>query len=186
MRKLIVWMLIALCLGACTSTLPTTSEAVVGNARPVTARNLQIVAGQTLYVPAYSEIFSGVGDQTIQMGVTLTIHNTDLAKPIIVKTVQYYNTDGELVRDYVDEPVEVAPLATIGFIIPENDLSGGWGANFIVEWGAEEAVHEPIVEAIMVSTKGAQGISFISPGRILSETVGIETELVPDATPNNP
>ncbi len=183
MSRNFVWLVIALCLGACTNTLPAASQAVVGNARPITARNLQIVAGQTLYVPAYSEIFSGVADQTIQMGVTLTIHNTDLAKPIIVKTVRYYNTDGQLIRDYVEEAVEVAPLATIGFIIPENDLSGGWGANFIVEWGAEEAVYEPIVEAIMVSTKGAQGISFISQGRILTET--ITTEL-PPATPTNP
>lgn len=170
MGKRFAWMVIAIVMSACTNTTPTPSQTLVGNPHPVTARNLQLVTGQMLYVPAYSQVFSGLGNDTIKLGVTLTIHNTDLDKPIIVHAVRYYNTDGALVRNYVEEAVQLSPLATIGFVIPENDFTGGWGANFIVEWGAEEPVHEPIVEAVMVGTAGSQGISFISEGRILSET----------------
>jgi hypothetical protein len=79
------------------------------------------------------------------------------------------NTNGQQVRDYVSEPVALAPLATTGFIVEDRDDTGGWGANFIVRWGAEQPVYEPVVEAIMISTQGTQGISLISPGRILAQ-----------------
>ena len=78
-----------------------------------------------------------------------------------------------LVRDFVTETLELAPLATTGFLVPDDATSGGWGANFIVEWAAEEPVHEPVIEALMVSTAGTQGLSLISPGRVLSQT-GLE------------
>jgi hypothetical protein len=176
MQKTTIIALIGLLLlvAACTTTSP---SPVAGTLRPVTNDNLQIVTGQILYVPAYSVVFSGTSESTKRLAVTLTIHNTDFEHPIIVQSVRYYNTDGEFLSDYVQEPVEVAPLATIGFIVPDDDITGGWGANFIVEWGAEQAVYEPIVEAVMISSGGTtQGVSMISPGRVLSETL-------PEATP---
>ena len=146
--------------------------------QPVTARNLQIVTGQTIYVPAYSEIFYGTSTRTVQLAVTLAIHNTDVDSPIIIQSVRYYDTDGSLLREYVNEPVEISPLATTGFVVESEDTSGGWGANFIVEWGAEEPVYEPVVEAVMIST-GGNGISMISTGRVVSQTRA-EDGAVPD------
>lgn len=144
--------------------------------QPVRAADLRIVTGQTVYVPAYSEVIYGRPDLNMELAVTLAVHNTDLDTPIIIQSVRYYDTDGNLIRDYVTEPVEVSPLATTGFLVQDTDRSGGWGANFIVEWGAEEPVYEPIVEAIMVSTRGTQGISMISLGRVISQ-------ILPSATP---
>jgi hypothetical protein len=46
-------------------------------------------------------------------------------------------------------------------------VGGGVGANFIVEWIAEKEVSEPVVEAVMISAASNQGISFVSPGRII-------------------
>ena len=74
------------------------------------------------------------------------------------------------VQQYVPEPLQIGPMATFGFVVDSADQRGGWGANFLVEWVAEEAVYEPIVEAVMVSTQGTEGISFISPGRIISQS----------------
>jgi hypothetical protein len=142
--------------------------------QPVADRTLHIVTGQTIFVPAYSEIFFGSSNQTMDLTVTLAIHNTDFDNPIIIQSVNFYDTNGLLVQDYVVEAQELAPLATIGFVVPDSDTSGGWGSNFIVEWGAEQAVHEPVIEAIMVSSQGTHGISIISEGRILSES--FETE----------
>lgn len=139
--------------------------------QPILNGDLQIVTGQTLYVPAYGEVFSGTSSRTTSLAVTLAIHNTDLDTPIIIQSVQYFDTDGHLVRDYVREPVKLAPLATTGFIVEADDIRGGWGANFIVIWGAEEAVYEPIVEAIMVNTSSALGMALISPGRVISQTM---------------
>jgi hypothetical protein len=136
----------------------------------VTARDLQIVTGQIIYVPAYSEIFYNDANRTIRLAVTLAIHNTDLENPIIIQSVRYYNTDGELIREYVDDPIEVPPLATTGFVVEGQDTTGGWGANFIVEWGAETPVYEPVIEAVMISSGSTQGFSITSIGRVLSQT----------------
>lgn len=159
-----------LLLAACQGNSPAQPSTPIGSL-PITARDLQIVTGQTIYVPAYSEIFYGSARQTIELAVTLAIHNTDLDYPIIIQSVEYYDTEGKLVREYVDEPVQVPPLATTGFVVEDTDLSGGWGANFIVIWGAEQPVHEPVIEAIMVSTRGTLGVSLISPGRVVSQTL---------------
>jgi hypothetical protein len=167
--------LMLLLLSACTMSQETSpSSSTTGNLPSVADRNLHIVTGQTIYVPAYSEIFFGSSNQTMELTVTLAIHNTDLDTPIIIQSVRYFDTEGALVQDYVSEAVELAPLATIGFVIPDSDTKGGWGANFIVEWGAEQAVYEPIIEALMVSSQGTHGISMISEGRILSETLAEE------------
>lgn len=164
-------LLFLLFLTACTT--PTTNPITTNtnNTRPVLDRSLHIVTGQTIYVPAYSEIFFGSSSQTMDLTVTLAIHNTDVDSPIIIQSVRFYDTNGALVQDYISEPQELAPLATVGFVIPDSDATGGWGSNFIVEWGAEVAVTEAIVEALMVSSQGTHGISLLSEGRIISETL---------------
>lgn len=146
-----------------------------GSLQPVTGRDLRIVTGQTVYVPAYSEVFLGRG-LSMDLAVTLAIHNTDLDAPIIISSVRYHDTDGNMVREYIDDPVEVPSLATTGFLVEDSDTSGGWGANFIVEWVAEEPVYEPLIEAIMVSTRGTQGISMISLGRVISQVEADDPE----------
>jgi hypothetical protein len=176
MPRLAIAFILLLLLSACTMTQETPSSSTAGNIQPIADRTLHIVTGQTIYVPAYSEVFFGSTNQTMDLTVTLAIHNTDLDTPIIVQSVRYFDTDGALVQDYVADPVELDPLATIGFVIPDSDTTGGWGANFIVEWGAEQAVYEPIIEALMVSSQGTHGISMISEGRILSETLPAEGE----------
>lgn len=131
--------------------------------------DLDITTGQLVFVPAYSEVFYGGRSETLQLATTLAIHNTDTDDPIIVNSVKYFNTDGDLLQELVEQPVQLAPMATAGFVIDSGDTAGGWGANFLVEWGAETPVYEPVIEAIMVSSRGTEGVSFISPGRVISE-----------------
>jgi hypothetical protein len=136
---------------------------------PVDARDLRIVTGQTVFVPAYSELFSGNGDRLRGLNITLAIHNSDPDDTIIIRSVRYYDTDGNLIREYVSSPVQLKPMATTGFRIAEGESSAGWGSNFLIEWGAEKPVFEPVIEAVMVSGAGADGISFISAGRVVSQ-----------------
>lgn len=151
--------------------LPRSSDPIPGAAvQRVNRDALQVVEGQLIYVPAYSEIFFGSSSATRALTVTLAIHNTDPTHGIVVNSVGYYDTEGSLVQQYVPEPLRIGPMATFGFVVDSADQRGGWGANFLVEWVAEEAVYEPIVEAVMVSTQGTEGISFISPGRIISQS----------------
>ena len=136
---------------------------------PVASGDLKIVTGQRLYVPAYSEVYSAGEDQTWDMTVTLSIRNTNPDKPILIGSVQYFDTNGQLVTDYVESPLQLAPMATTEYVIPRTDDQGGTGANFIVAWGAEEPVFEPVVEAVMISAAGTQGLSLLSPARVLEE-----------------
>src|SRR6476469_3848218 len=130
----------------------------------------KVVMGQTVYVPIYSHIYHyNSQDQVMNLSATLSIRNTDLTNSIIITSVRYYNTDGKLIRQDIKSPVELNPLASTDFFIAADDTSGGSGANFIVEWVAEKTVYEPVIEAVMISTSSSQGISFVSPAKVLKQ-----------------
>jgi hypothetical protein len=130
-------------------------------------KNFQIAMGQTIYVPVYSHIYHYNRQQIFNLAATLSIRNTDLEKPIIITSVLYYNSEGKLIKKYLERPIQLDALASTDFFINKNDTSGGLGANFIVEWVASKEVSEPIVEAIMIGTDFQQGISFTSPGKVI-------------------
>ncbi|MBD2094243.1 DUF3124 domain-containing protein [Trichocoleus sp. FACHB-591] len=129
-----------------------------------------IVMGQTVYVPIYSHIYHhNSQDRVMNLSATLSVRNTDSSDPIILTSVKYYDTDGQLMRQDIERPVALKPLASTSFFVAADDTSGGSGANFVVEWVAEKTVSEPVIEAVMINTSGGQGISFISPGKVVEQ-----------------
>ncbi|MEP0854333.1 DUF3124 domain-containing protein [Funiculus sociatus GB1-A4] len=130
-------------------------------------KNFKIVRGQTVYVPAYSYIYHYDRQETYNLTATLSIRNTDLTNPIIITSVRYNNSAGNLVRKYLERPTQLAALASTNFVVDSSDNSGGLGANFIVEWVAQTEVAQPIIEAIMIGSSLQQGISWISPGKVI-------------------
>lgn len=138
--------------------------------RTVTLDKTKVVMGQTVYVPIYSHIYHyNSQDNVMNLSATLSIRNTDLTNSIIITSVRYYDTDGKLIKQDIKSPVELRPLASTDFFIAAEDTSGGSGANFIVEWVAEKTVYEPVIEAVMISTSSSQGISFVSPAKVLKQ-----------------
>jgi hypothetical protein len=127
---------------------------------------MSFVAGRTVYVPAYSHIYHR-NDMEFDLTATLSIRNTDFNNSIIVKSARYYDTEGNVVREYVESPMELSPMATLDFVVGEQDRTGGSGANFIVEWVSGHQVSEPIVECVMIGTSGQQGVSFLSVGKAI-------------------
>ena len=126
--------------------------------------------GQTLYVPAYSHIYSGNRERPFLLSVTLSIRNVDPKHPIKINVVDYYETQGKLVKKHIDQPVSLKPLESLRYVIPEKDTSGGSGANFIVEWKSGKLVNPPIVESIMIGTQNQQGVSFASRGKVIIDS----------------
>lgn len=126
-------------------------------------------SGQLVYVPVYSHIYQLNQQKTFNLTATLSIRNTDINRSLTLNRVLYYDSKGNLVKIYLDKSVSLAPLASTSFVVEEDDLRGGVGANFIVNWSSEPPVTPPIVEAIMISTSQQQGISFLSVGRVLQE-----------------
>jgi hypothetical protein len=84
---------------------------------------------------------------------------------IEITLVDYYETQGKLLKKFIDKPVALKPLESLRYIIPQKDKSGGSGANFIVEWHSDKPVNQPIIESIMIGTQSTQGVSFTSRGR---------------------
>jgi hypothetical protein len=127
----------------------------------------KVVAGQTIYVPAYSSIYTSDRAHRFALAVTLSIRNTDLDRPMILTKARYYNQDGQLIRDYLTKPLRIGPMSSTEFFVSESDTKGGVSASFLVEWVAEQSVTDPVVESVMVGTLSGQGVSFTCPGRVL-------------------
>ncbi len=123
--------------------------------------------GQTIYVPIYSHIYYETSERSFDLAATLSIRNIDLTKPMVVTAVRYYNSAGNLVRNYLEQPIQLDRLASVDFVVNRTDREGGSGANFIVEWLSIETISEPIVEAVMITAVGNQGISFVSRGKLI-------------------
>jgi hypothetical protein len=124
---------------------------------------------QTVYVPAYSHIYVGPKTSPFELAVTLSIRNTNATEPITVTVADYYDSDGQLMKKYVDTPVTLKPFGTISYKVGEYDKTGGSGANFLVKWYAEKPVHAPVVESVMIGTRSSQGISFTSRGVVIED-----------------
>jgi len=125
--------------------------------------------GQTVYVPVYTHIYSGLKGRPFQLGTTLSIRNTDTKYSITLVSVKFYDTDGRLLKDYLPESVRLDELVSTRYVIKEGESGGGSGANFLVTWKSEQKVNPPIIEAIMIGTKSGQGISFVSPGQVIKQ-----------------
>jgi hypothetical protein len=127
----------------------------------------KVVMGQTIYVPIYSSIYYENQTRSLNLAATLSVRNTDLNHPLTIRVIRYYSTDGKLLQEYLNKPLQLPALASKSFVVERLEDKGGSGANFIVEWTAATTVSEPVVEAVMISAQAGQGISFLSPGRVI-------------------
>lgn len=128
-----------------------------------------ISMGRSVYVPAYSHIYSQ-GGRAFLLEVTLSVRNTDPEYPIRIDRVRYYDTQGRQIREFIEAPITIGPLQTATYLVEKKDAEGGSGANFIVEWSAREAVNPPIIEAVMVGIGTTHNLSFTSRGEPIGRT----------------
>jgi hypothetical protein len=143
---------------------------VIGLFLPLVSRAEEKIApsmGQTVYVPVYSHIYSGNKEYPFLLTATLSIRNVDLKHKIIITMIDYYNTEGNFVRHFLNEPLTLNKLVSTRYVVKQDDKSGGSGAKFIVKWQAEQAVNPPIIESVMIGSQ-QQGVSFSSRGQVIS------------------
>jgi hypothetical protein len=133
-----------------------------------TTAGIDITDSQTVYVPIYSHIYSKGGNPFL-LEATLSIRNSDPERSIELTSVNYYDTKGKLIQEYLEGRLTLGPLETTAFLVEKADTRGGSGANFIVTWISDEPVYEPIIEAVMVGLDKGYSISFKSIGRPLAE-----------------
>lgn len=122
---------------------------------------------RTVYVPIYSSLHVADHMQPVDLGATLSLRNVDSRRPVVILAVDYYDSDGALVRSFLDEPAELGPLMSAEYFVARADRTGGSGANFLVRWGLREPGPELLVEAVMLGRDGTAGISFVTQGRVV-------------------
>lgn len=123
----------------------------------------------SIYVPIYSDIYSFNRQSKLLLTATLSVRNTSIRDSIFIDDIDYYDSKGKLVRQYIDKTILLEPLQTIDYVIDHEDQMGGTGANFIVNWGCNNPTVKPIFQGIMISTKGQHGISFVTEGVSISQ-----------------
>lgn len=146
-----------------------TTDRLIQAAEPVDIADIEAIAGRTVYVPVYSHIYYRNTRQIYNLSTTLSVRNTDLENPLIVTAVNYYDTQGNLVKKYLERALQLPPLGSMEFFVEQSNTTGGSGANFIVEWRSKTAISEPVIEAVMVGVSGTQGLAFTSPGRAIAD-----------------
>jgi hypothetical protein len=119
-----------------------------------------VAKGRAMYVPAYSHIYAR-GAAVTRLAVTLSLRNTDPEHSIRIDRVRYFDGDGKPLRDLVEAPIVLGPMQTDSHLIEADKVRGGSGANFVVEWSAQETINPPIIEAVMI---GDGGLAFTSRG----------------------
>ena len=134
--------------------------------------DLKLTKGQTVYVPVYSHIYTRYyRDEMIHRDVVtnVSIRNTDPAYSITVVSADVYDSNGELVKNYLPKALQLNPLASTNLLIQTSDLNGSGGVSLILKWRSENFVNEPIVESIILGSCGTHAASFASHGQVIQE-----------------
>lgn len=175
-KRCVLLCLAALSLAAASACLrppadPRTLGSAASRLKPVSGPPAGPVVRKTVFVPAYSSIYWGVDvdRNMVELGVTVTIRNVSSRFPVRLESVRYFDSHGKQVREYLDSPGELGPMASVEFVILQRDTAGGPGANFLVTWAGAPEMDEPFIEALMVGQNGNAGISFTSPGRVVKD-----------------
>jgi hypothetical protein len=126
-------------------------------------RESEALPQRWIYVPAYSHISRGGGEETL-LSITLSVRNVDPVEGAMLVAVDYFNTSGQRVRRYLDRPRKLRALESAEFVVEVSDEAGGAGANFLVHWRGLEPMNPILTEAVMVGHTGSGLVSFTSRG----------------------
>ncbi|MEM1121867.1 MAG: DUF3124 domain-containing protein [Bacteroidota bacterium] len=117
-----------------------------------------------IYVPIYSDIYIEKSNQKALLAATLSIRNTSYRDTLFISKIDYFNTEGDLVRSYLEGAIRLPPMGTVNYVIERDDDTGGAGANFMVGLSAKNKDIKPIIQAIMIGHVGNIGFSFATDG----------------------
>jgi len=116
------------------------------------------------YLPVYSHVYQMHENNNLYLTITTSMRNTSVRDTLFIYKIDYFQTNGNKIREYLKQPIYIKPLETIEIIIEQNDREGGSGANFIFDWAISDKKNPPLFEAVMISTYGQQGVSFTTKG----------------------
>ncbi len=138
----------------------------------VSADEVALSKGQTLYLPIYSHVWHGdlkEGGYPLKSLVSalVSIRNTDLKNPIRILSARYFDTNGKPLKEYLSAAKTIPPMGTHELYVERKESAGGSGANFVILWEAGTPVNPPVVEALHADIQGHRTLSFITTARLI-------------------
>jgi hypothetical protein len=122
---------------------------------------------ETDYLPVYSDIYYQDGTRRFPITATVSIRNTSLADSAFILSATYHDSYGKLLHSYISSTLLLSPLESIELVVEEEENKGGAGANFIIEWAATKYTDQLLIQSVMISTYGQQGVSFLSESKVI-------------------
>lgn len=125
------------------------------------------IHGRTL-IPLHSTLIGQGGVTRLNFSGALSIHNASSTNVLAIDKIEYRNGSGQLIESYLSNPIYLKPYASLQVLIAQDDVRGGTGASFTVDWSTAEGSDEPLIEAIMTAFTGPHSYAIRSPGRRVS------------------
>jgi len=125
-----------------------------------------------VYIPIYSNIYIDKYKQKTLLAATLSIRNTSYTDSLFVTKVDYYDTDGHIAKTFLDNTINIPPMATVDYVIEKEDDTGGAGANFMVSLQGKNKHMRPMIQAIMIGEFGNVGFAFSTDGWSVGKSNG--------------
>ncbi len=119
------------------------------------------------YLSVYSQIYIIENKRKQDLAVTVSLRNLSRKDSIYFTAIEHFDTSGKLVASYVQKPIVLQPLQTVEIVLSQYESVGETGGNFIFDWHKPAVAPNPLFEAVMISTMGQQGLSFVTTGTTL-------------------
>lgn len=120
------------------------------------------------FIPLHSTLLGQGGVTRLNFSGALSIHNASWTNVLAIEKIEYRNGAGQLIESYLNDPVYLKPYASLQVLIAQDDVRGGTGASFTVDWSTVEGADEPLIEAIMTAFTGPHSYAILAPGRRVS------------------
>jgi hypothetical protein len=137
---------------------------------PCKASAIELSTGGTIYVPIYRVFYHGYSSSKDAYGLTTTVclRNIDPKQAIVVYAIEHYDSNGQLLKKLLFEPITIKPWSSKEITIlptgPED-----YGANLIVRWKSDQPANPLLVEVMMVGQVLNRGASFLTRGQAIKE-----------------
>ncbi|MDT0603330.1 DUF3124 domain-containing protein [Thalassotalea castellviae] len=117
------------------------------------------------YLSVYSAVYLHSESDFKELSSTVSIRNINKQDTIYINKIEYFNTQGQLVKSFLENSIYIAPMETVEIVIELSDTEGGTGANFVFDWSIKPDSNEPLFEAVMISAVGNKGFGFVTHGK---------------------
>lgn len=124
---------------------------------------------ERIYLPVYTNSYFTTSEVNTSLMASVHIENKSSFEPIYVLTADYYDSNGNLSDQLIEQVIRIEPGESSRLILNKRLLTKSTGKNVIVDWGSKTIDKKPRI-TIEVSYITASGIRTVNEeGIIISD-----------------